>query len=145
LGGGSNDILKFDSVQPVAHPEELGFDSNRLERVTKAFQSYVDTGEIPGAVVLIARHDKVAYLRAFGYRDREAKSGMTSESIFRIASMTKPIVSLGAMMLVEEGKLDIAAPVFRYLPEFKDVQVGVEKRDEGNGKTELVLEPQKRP
>jgi CubicO group peptidase (beta-lactamase class C family) len=134
-----------EMLQPVAHPEELGFDSNRLERVTKAFQSYVDTGEIPGAVVLIARHDKVAYLRAFGYRDREAKSGMTSESIFRIASMTKPIVSLGAMMLVEEGKLDIAAPVFRYLPEFKDVQVGVEKRDEGTGKTELVLEPQKRP
>src|ERR1700757_1372340 len=70
---------------------------------------------------------------------------MTPDSIFRIASMTKPIVSVGAMMLVEEGKLDLAAPVSQYLPEFKDLQVGVEKRDDGTGKTELVLEPQKRP
>jgi CubicO group peptidase (beta-lactamase class C family) len=70
---------------------------------------------------------------------------MAPDSIFRIASMTKPIVSVGAMMLVEEGKLDIAAPVFQYLPEFKDLQVGVEKRDASTGNTELVLEPQKRP
>jgi CubicO group peptidase (beta-lactamase class C family) len=134
-----------EALQPVAHPEELGFDVTRLERVTKAFQSYVDAGQLPGAVVLIARHDKVAYVQAFGYRDREAKAAMTVDSIFRIASMTKPIVSVGAMMLVEEGKLDLAAPVSQYLPEFKDLQVGVEKRDDSTGKTELVLEPQKRP
>ena len=134
-----------ETLQPVAHPEELGFDVTRLERVTKSFQGYVDAGQLPGAVVLIARHDKLAYLQAFGYRDREAKVAMTPDSIFRIASMTKPIVSVGAMMLVEEGKLDLAAPVSQYLPEFKDLQVGIEKRDDGTGKTELVLEPQKRP
>jgi CubicO group peptidase (beta-lactamase class C family) len=133
------------TLQPVAHPEELGFDVARLERVTKAFQGYVEAGQLPGAVVLIARDEKVAYLRAFGYQDREKQISMTPDAIFRIASMTKPIISVGAMMLVEEGKLDIAAPVFQYLPEFKDLQVGVEKRDASTGNTLLVLEPQNRP
>lgn len=140
-----NVAARAEALQPVAHPEELGFDVARLERLTKAFQSHVDAGQLPGAVVLIARHGKVAYARAFGYRDREAKTAMTTDSIFRIASMTKPIVSVGAMMLVEEGRLDLAAPVSQYLPEFKDLQVGIEKRDEGTGKTEFVLEAQKRP
>src|SRR3954470_10234948 len=76
--------------QPVANPAELGFAPDRLERITKAFQGWVDEGQIPGAVVLIARKDKVAYLNAFGYRDREAKAPMAADSIFRIASMTKP-------------------------------------------------------
>jgi CubicO group peptidase (beta-lactamase class C family) len=67
-------------------------------------------------------------VRAFGYQDREKQITMTPDAIFRIASMTKPIISVGAMMLAEEGKLDIATPVFQYLPEFKDLQVGVEKR-----------------
>ena len=134
-----------ETLQPVAHPEELGFDPARLERVTKAFQGFVDASQLPGAVVLIARNHKLAYLRAFGYQDRERQMAMTPDAIFRIASMTKPIVSVAAMMLVEEGKLDIAAPVSHYLPEFKDLQVGVEKRDASTGNTLLVLEPQNRP
>ena len=125
--------------------EQLGFDPDRLQRVTKAFQGYVDAGQLPGAVVLIARNSKVAYFQAFGYQDREKQVPMTTNSIFRIASMTKPIVSVGVMMLVEEGKLDISAPVFQYLPEFKDLKVGVEKRDASTGNTELVLDPPKRP
>jgi CubicO group peptidase (beta-lactamase class C family) len=96
-------------------------------------------------VVLIARNDKVAYFQAFGFRDREQKIAMTTDSIFRIASMTKPIVSVGAMMLAEEGKLDIAAPVSKYLPEFKDLQVRVEQVDPATGKTETVMQPQIRP
>src|SRR5215468_1218174 len=136
---------RAEKLQQVAHPEELGFDVTRLERMTRTFQGFVDAGELPGAVVLIARHDKVAYLRAFGYQDREEKTAMALDSIFRIASMTKPIVTAGAMMLVEEGKLNIAAPVFQYLPEFKDVQVVVEKRDDNTGNTQLLLEPQRRP
>jgi CubicO group peptidase (beta-lactamase class C family) len=129
----------------VNRPEELGFAADRLERVTKAFQGYVDSGLLPGAVVLIARNDKVAYFNAFGYRDRERKVAMTTDSIFRIASMTKPIVSVAAMILVEEGKLDLAAPVSQYLPEFKDLMVQAEHRDPTTGKTEMVLEPQVRP
>jgi CubicO group peptidase (beta-lactamase class C family) len=129
----------------VSRPEELGFAADRLEKVTQAFQGYVDSGQIPGAVVLIARKDKVAYFKAIGFRDREQKTPMTTDSIFRLASMTKPIVSVGAMMLAEEGKLDIAAPVSQYLPEFKDLKVRVDKVDPTTGKTETVLEDQKRP
>ena len=132
-------------LKPESDPGKLGFDPDRLERMTQAFQGYVDSGQLPGAVVLIARKDKVAYFRAFGFRDREQKSAMTTDTIFRIASMTKPIVSVGAMMLVEEGKLDIGAPVADYLPEFKDLQVRVEQVDPGTGKKETVMQPQIRP
>jgi CubicO group peptidase (beta-lactamase class C family) len=119
-----------EQLTPESNPAELGFAVERLDRVTQAFQRYVDNGQIPGAVVLIARKDKIAYSRSFGFRDREQKIPMTTDSIFRIASMTKPIVSVGAMMLAEEGQLDIAAPVSNYLPEFKDLQVRVEQVDQ---------------
>ena len=132
-------------LKPVSQPEELGFASDRLERVTTAFQGYVDNGQLPGAVVLIARNDKIAYVKAFGYRDRDQKVAMTTDTIFRLASMTKPIVSTAAMILVEEGKLDLAAPASQYLPEFKDLKVQAEQNDPATGKTDLVLEPQVRP
>ncbi len=132
-------------LRPLAHPEEVGFATDRLQRLTDAFQGYVDQGRLPGAVVLIARDDKVAYFRTFGWQDRGRHIAMRPDSIFRIYSMTKPIVSVAAMSLAEEGKLDLAAPVSQYLPEFKDVQVGVERRDPKTGDTALVMEPQKRP
>lgn len=131
--------------KPVNRPEELGFETDRLDRITNAFEGYVDNGQLPGAVVLIGRNDKVAYFKAFGYRDRERKVAMTTDSIFRIASMTKPIVSAAAMILVEEGKLDLVAPVSQYLPEFKDLQVQTEHRDPATDKMGSVLEPQIRP
>jgi len=89
--------------------------------------------------VLIARKGKIACFESVGYRGREEKAPMTRDTIFRIASMTKPIVTVAAMMLVEEGKLSLPAPVSRHLPEFKDIKVGVEKKDE-SGKTQLVPE-----
>src|SRR5689334_10481920 len=85
--------------QPIADPAELGFAPDRLERITRTFQGWVDGGQIPGAVVVVARKDKIAYQNVVGFRDREAKAPMAADSIFRIASMTKPIVSVGAMML----------------------------------------------
>src|SRR5215468_6418545 len=129
--------------QPIANPAELGFAPDRLERITKTFRGWVDEGQIPGAVVLIARKDKIAYLNVVGFRDREVKAPMAADSIFRIASMTKPIVSVGAMMLAEEGKLDIAAPVAQYLPEFKDVKVRVEKSDASGNKEVAMVAPTK--
>src|SRR3982751_2881548 len=132
-------------LKPENDPGKLGFDADRLARMTQAFQGYVDSGQLPGAVVLIARKDKVAYFRAFGFRDREQKTVMTTDTIFRIASRTKPIVSVGAMMLVGGGKLDIGAPVSDYLPEFKGLQVRVEQVDPGTGKKETVMQPQTRP
>jgi len=134
-----------EELRPIDRPEEVGFAGDRLKRLTEAFQGYVDSGRLPGAVVLIARNDKLAYLHAFGYQDREQQVAMRPDSIFRIASMTKPIVSVAAMTLAEEGKLDLAAPVSQYLPEFSDLQVGVEQRDAKTGETVLVTEPQRRP
>src|SRR5262249_4365160 len=122
--------------QPGPQPKELGFDPARLERITKAFDGWVEEGRLPGAVVLIARHGKLAYVKAIGFRDREAKAPMTTDAIFRIASMTKPIVSVGAMLLAEEGKLDLLAPVAQYLPEFKDLMVRVDRVDAATGRLE---------
>jgi len=129
----------------VAHPEELGFATDRLDRITKAFQSYVDNNELPGAVVLIARDDKIAYFKAIGFRDRERKIPMTGEAIFRIASMTKPITTVAAMTLVEEGRLDLGAPVSQYLPELKDLQVSVARKDPDTGKVVAGTEAPDRP
>jgi CubicO group peptidase (beta-lactamase class C family) len=124
-------------------PEEVGLSSERLERLSAALKAGVDKGEIPGAVVLIARNGKIAYFSAFGFRDREAGAPMTTDAIFRIASMTKPVTSVALMMLAEQGALQIAHPASRYLPEFKDLQVGVEKKGP-DGKSELALEPLRR-
>src|SRR5215469_13712078 len=133
--------------EPVAvgRPEALGFSPERLTVLTQTYQGYVDRGELPGAVMLIARDDQIAYFQVVGFQDRVKKTPMKTDAIFRLASMTKPIVSVAAMELVEQGKLDLDAPVSKYLPEFKDLQVGVEKLDERTGQPALTMEPQKRP
>ncbi|HTT81455.1 MAG TPA: serine hydrolase domain-containing protein, partial [Stellaceae bacterium] len=109
-------------------PEQLGFSAARLERAAAVIRGDVDSGVIPGAVLAIARAGRIAYAEAFGFRDREAKAPMPVDAIFRIASMTKPLTSAAAMMLAEEGRLDIAAPVAQYLPEMADMTVGVERK-----------------
>jgi CubicO group peptidase (beta-lactamase class C family) len=124
----------------ASKPEDVGFSSERLKRVTDAFQSEVDKGAIPGAVVLIARNGKIAYFEAFGFQNRESKEPMKTDAIFRIASMSKPITSVAVMMLVEEGKIQLLDPVYRYLPEFKGVQMGVEKLNTTTGNSELIGE-----
>ena len=128
------------ALQTARSPEEVGLSSARLKEFSAATQARIDAGEIPGAVLLVARQGKIAWFDALGYRDREAKAPMPRDALFRMASMTKPITSLAVMMLAEEGKLKITDPVSRYLPEFRQLQVGVERPD-GAGKTELVLEP----
>ena len=133
------------AVAPVGDPEALGFSSSRLARIAAWQQSQVDAGAFSGAVAAIARNGKVAYLRAVGFRDRAKTIPLQPDAIFWIASMTKPVTSVAAMMLVEEGKLDLAAPVHQYLPELKDMMVGVETKDPVTGKADLAREPQKRP
>jgi CubicO group peptidase (beta-lactamase class C family) len=108
-------------------PEQMGLSSARLDRITASIRGDVEAGAIPGAVLTIARGGRVAYAEAIGYRDREAGAAMQLDSIFRIASMTKPLTSVSAMMLSEEGKLDIGAPVADYIPSFKELTVGVER------------------
>ena len=113
---------------PVAKaPEDVGISSLRLERVHRQMQADVNAGRIPGAVLLVVRKGRIAAFDAIGFQDRGSKKPMPTDAIFRIASMSKPITSVAAMILAEQGKLDIGAPVAQYLPEFKNVQVGVEK------------------
>lgn len=132
-------------VGKVSRPEEAGFASDRLNRITQFFQSEVDKGALPGAVVIVARNGKIVYRQAVGYQDREKKLPMKVDSVFRIFSMTKPVTTVAVMMLAEEGKIDVMAPVAQYLPEFKDVKVGVEKMDPAGGKTYLAMEAPTRP
>jgi len=127
-----------------AAPASLGLSAEKSLAFKNELQRRVDAGEMPGAVLLVARHGKVAALEAVGYQDRNAKTPMKTDSIFRIASLTKPIVSVAAMMLVEEGRLLLHDPVAKYLPEFKDTQVAVQKTGP-DGKTEWTLERQHRP
>jgi CubicO group peptidase (beta-lactamase class C family) len=129
----------------ISRPEEAGLSSERLARITQFFQSEVDQGAIPGAVLAVARNGKIVYRQAIGYQDREKKIPMKTDAIFRIFSMTKPVASVAVMMLVEEGKIDVMAPVAQYLPEFKDVKVGVEKTDPATGKPMLSLEAPEQP
>ncbi len=108
-------------------PEQIGLSSERLDRITAAIGADVERGAIPGAVLAIARAGRIGYAEAIGYRDREAGAPMRLDSIFRIASMTKPMTSIAAMMLGEEGRLDIAAPVAEYIADFKNMTVGIER------------------
>jgi len=132
--------ISSQSLPKAKQREDAGFSPERLDRLNKFFQGEIDKGGIPGAVLLVTRENKLAYLQALGYQDREKHLAMKTDAIFRIASMTKPVTSVAVMMLAEEGKIDLLAPVSQYLPEFKDVKVGVEKTDPNTGKTAISLE-----
>lgn len=133
-----------DALPPAPSPAAAGFSAARLQRLTNKFEGDVRSGAIPGAVVLIVRNGKVAYFKTFGERDRAANAPMQPDSIFRIASMTKPVTTMAALMLVEEGRLQLADPVSRYLPELRQLQVGVERTDAAGGERTLALEPARR-
>ena len=113
-----------------AVPESVGMSSDRLERLTEALQGYVDDGQLAGAVAIVVRRGRIAYLEAVGQRDVASGAAMDTDAIFRIASQTKALVSTGVMLLQEEGRLLITDPVGDYLPAFKDTTVA-EPNDEG--------------
>jgi CubicO group peptidase (beta-lactamase class C family) len=125
-------------------PVSASFSRARLERVGDYIRNEIATGKIPGAILLIQQHGKPVYFENFGVRDVESRRPMTPDTIFRLYSMSKPVTSVAAMMLVEEGKLSLDDPVSKYIPAFADVKVGVEKRDE-HEKPSLMLEPVSRP
>ncbi len=117
------------SLRPGS-PEAVGMSAERLARLDEALAAYVDSEQLAGSVTLVARRGQIAYFKAFGRRDREGNAPMQTDAIFRIASQSKAIVSAAAMTLVEEGKLLLADPVGKYLPEFMDTKVAV-ARDGG--------------
>src|ERR1700744_5054536 len=110
---------------PTANPEEVGLDPAALGRLGTALQDRIAAGEIPGAGALVARHGKTAYHQAFGVQDPASGKPMTTESIFRIYSMTKPIVSVAVMMLQEEGRFLLSDPIGKFIPAFNGTKVAV--------------------
>jgi CubicO group peptidase (beta-lactamase class C family) len=116
-----------ESVQslPTAVPATVGLSAERLDRLSSVLESEVARGRVPGAVALIARNGRVGYFESFGQRDAAAGAPMAKDSIFRIYSMTKPVVSVAAMMLWEQGRFLLDDPIGKYLPELGDVKVAV--------------------
>ncbi len=110
---------------PTANPEDVGLSAVALDRLSAALKDRVASGHVPGAVALVARHGKIAYHEAFGQQDPVSGAPMTRDSIFRIYSMTKPIVSVAIMMLWEEGRLLLTDPIGKYIPDLASPQVGV--------------------
>jgi CubicO group peptidase (beta-lactamase class C family) len=128
---------------PRAQPTEVGMSADRFARLGEVLDADVKSGRIPGAVILVARHGKIAYFETFGSENTRNGAAMRNDSIFRIYSMTKPVVSVAVMMLWEEGRFDLDDPIAKYLPELKNLNVAVvRKGTDGNSKVEL--EPAKR-
>ena len=118
------DLPDMDGV-PTAEAETVGMSSERLERLDRVMQGYIDRNEVAGVVTLVARHGKVVHFSALGKRDAESGAPMPHDAIFRIASMTKPITSTALMMLYEEGHFQLRDPISKWLPEFADMQVAL--------------------
>jgi CubicO group peptidase (beta-lactamase class C family) len=108
---------------PKASPESVGLSRERLDRITAVMQGHVDDGRLAGAVALVARKGRVAYLQSVGMQDREKGVEMNPGTIFRIASMSKAITSVAAMMLYEEGRFQLKDPVSKFIPEFEDLKL----------------------
>ncbi|HUF85566.1 MAG TPA: serine hydrolase domain-containing protein, partial [Acidimicrobiia bacterium] len=123
-----------------ADPSELGFDGGRLERIGTHFRSYVDDGRLPGWLLLVARDGKVVHLDTYGRRDLESGAPVELDTIFRIYSMTKPLTTVAAMMLYEEGAFELRDPVARYIPAFADQRV-YRAGSAQNPQTEPVVRP----
>ena len=119
---------------PHAKPETIGLSSARLQRMSDAFKREIDKGTLPGATVMVARRGQIGWFEALGQQSPAAAAPMARNSLFRIFSMTKPIVSIGIMMLLEDGHFILNDPVAKFIPEFADQKVGVEN----NGKLDLV-------
>ncbi|PCI80585.1 MAG: serine hydrolase [SAR86 cluster bacterium] len=134
----SSNSIGAESPLPLVAPEEVGMDSERLNRVTTAMQDLVDQGLLAGAVTMAARDNKVMHFESVGYRDIEAQSPMTNDTLFRIYSMSKPVTGVALMALYEEGKFKLSDPVEQYIPEMKDLQVYTGTNADGSMITEAA-------
>jgi len=123
----------FAGTLPKSSPADVGLSTERLERITEAMKRDTENGDIPGAVALVARNGKIAYIEAVGQADKEKGIAMRPDTIFRIYSMSKPITSVAVMMLYEEGKFFLDDPVSRYIPELAGLKVIVSQADQNGG------------
>ncbi len=136
--------LTYGRDLPTTIPEDVGLSSQRLNRITEIFNAKVREGEIPGYVALVARNGKIAYFEAHGVQNPNTGKPMSRDSIFRIYSMTKPVTSVAAMILVEEGKMKLSDPVSKYLPELANLNVAV-NADTAKTPSEIKTRPAKNP
>jgi CubicO group peptidase (beta-lactamase class C family) len=125
----------------LAKPEDVGFSRERLDRIASTLNANIANGEIPGATLLIVRNGKIAFYESFGWLDAATKTPMPKDAIFRIYSMSKPITSVAAMILVEQGRLFLSDPVQKYIPAFAEMKVAVQKPNTAN----VDLVPATRP
>ena len=116
-------VSAFSHELPMVEPEAVGLSTERLSRIDKVMEMHVNQQKIAGGVTLLARQGKIAHLGTYGMMDVEAKKPMTPNTIFRIASMTKPITSVAVMMLYEEGHFRLHEPVSKFIPAFKEMHV----------------------
>jgi CubicO group peptidase (beta-lactamase class C family) len=114
-------------VVPNSKPEDVGMSSERLQRIGQVIQRYMDAKDLAGAVSVVSRRGKVAYFEAQGLMDIEHKTPMRKDAIFRMASMSKPVTGVAILMLLEEGKIRLNDPVSKFILEFKDTKVAIEK------------------
>jgi len=128
-------------LQPSSDPASNGFIPQRLARIDSAINAEIDAGKIPGAVALIARNGNIVYHQSFGYADIDAKTPMQTDSIFRIASMTKAVTTVAVMMLYEQGRFQLNDPVDRYIPAFAKMKVVATVEDDGSLTTTDATRP----
>jgi len=114
-------------VLPNGKPEDVGLSSERLQRIGQVIQRYIDAKDLAGAVTVVSRRGKVAHFEAQGLMDVERNTPMRKDAIFRMASMSKPVTGVAILMLLEEGKVRLNDPVSKFIPEFKDSKVAIEK------------------
>src|SRR5262245_38750189 len=141
--------LAQQAIQPApstqalatATPESVGMSSERLQRLHQGMQGFVDRHEVGGIVTLVARDGKIVDVHASGFQDVESRTPMKADTIFRIASMTKPITSVAIMMLHEEGKLLLSDPVSRFIPAFRTMKVATPGANGAPGGTEPARRP----
>jgi CubicO group peptidase (beta-lactamase class C family) len=114
---------------PGASPESVGMSGKRLANITDMLRQEIDQNRLPGVVVMVARRGKLVYSAALGFQDGTSGKPMPKDAIFRIYSMTKPLVSVAAMMLVEDGRMQLTDPVSKFLPAMKSLQVSVARTD----------------
>jgi CubicO group peptidase (beta-lactamase class C family) len=126
---------------PSATPEAVGMTGTGVEQIAEVVRLFIDAGKIPGAVIGVSRHGKVVYLEPHGVMDEDAGTPMREDTIFRMASSTKPVLGVTAMMMIEDGLFNARDPVEIYIPEFKDIQVAVlEEPADENISPQYVLE-----
>ena len=129
---------------PAGAPDDVGMSAERLERVGEMIQRAIDAKQISGAVTVVARRGRVAHFEARGLMNIKANTPMRKDAIFPIASMTKPVTGVAILMLVEEGKIRLADPVSRFVPEFKEAKVAVRRSDSAGEEGDIYTVPANR-